>query len=173
MPDYRSKTTTHGRNAMAARSLWRATGMGDDGFGKPIIAIANSFTEFVPGHVHLRNLGMLVAEQIQAAGGVARNSIRSPSMTVSRWATAACSTACPRANSSPTPVEYMVNAHCADAIVCMSNCDKITPGMLLAVLRLNVPAIFVTGGPMESGMVTIDNVSTKIDLVTGMSSLRR
>jgi len=170
MPDYRSKTTTHGRNAMAARSLWRATGMVDGDFGKPIIAISNSFTEFVPGHVHLRNLGMLVAEQIQAAGGVAKefNTIAVDDGIAMGHGGMLYSL--PSRELIADSVEYMVNAHCADAVVCISNCDKITPGMLLAVLRLNVPAIFVTGGPMESGMVTIDNVTEKIDLVTSMTA---
>ena len=156
MPAYRSRTTTHGRNMAGARGLWRATGMKDSDFGKPIIAVVNSFTQFVPGHVHLKDLGQLVAREIEAAGGVAKefNTIAVDDGIAmghdgmlyslpSRELIADC-------------VEYMVNAHCADAMVCISNCDKITPGMLMAALRLNIPAVFVSGGPMEAGKVVLD-----------------
>ena len=170
MPDYRSRTTTHGRNAMAARSLWRATGMQDSDFGKPIIAVANSFTEFVPGHVHLRNLGKLVADEIHSAGGVGRefNTIAVDDGIAMGHGGMLYSL--PSRELIADSVEFMVNAHCADALVCISNCDKITPGMLLAVLRLNIPAIFVTGGPMESGKVILDNVDRRIDLIASMTA---
>src|SRR6056300_1640430 len=165
MPDYRSKTTTHGRNAMAARSLWRATGMVDGDFGKPIIAISNSFTEFVPGHVHLRNLGMLVAEQIQAAGGVAKefNTIAVDDGIAMGHGGMLYSL--PSRELIADSIEYMVNAHCADALVCISNCDKITPGMLMAAMRLNVPTIFVSGGPMEAGKMKVGGEERAVDLI--------
>src|SRR6266702_3759413 len=155
MPAYRSRTTTHGRNMAGARGLWRATGMKDADFGKPIIAVVNSFTQFVPGHVHLKDLGQLVAREIEQAGGVAKE----------------CSTiavddgiamghdgmlySLPSRELIADSVEYMANAHCADGLVCISNCDKITPGMLMAALRLNIPAVFVSDGPMEAGKVTL------------------
>src|SRR6201994_42904 len=153
MPAYRSRTTTHGRNMAGARGLWRATGMKDEDFGKPIIAVANSFTQFVPGHVHLKDLGQLVAREIEAAGGVAKefNTIAvDDGIAMGRGGIPY-----PRASREliADSVEYMVNAHCADAMVCISNCDKITPGMLMAALRLNIPAVFVSGGPMESGKI--------------------
>lgn len=147
----RSATSTQGRNMAGARSLWRATGMGDDDFGKPIIAVVNSFTEFVPGHVHLRNMGKLVAESIEAAGGVAKefNTIAVDDGIAMGHAGMLYSL--PSREIIADSVEYMVNAHCADAMVCISNCDKITPGMLLAAMRLNIPVVFVSGGPMEAG----------------------
>ena len=146
MPDYRSKTSTHGRNMAGARALWRATGMKDDDFKKPIIAIANSFTQFVPGHVHLKDLGQLVAREIERAGGVAKefNTIAVDDGIAMGHDGMLYSL--PSREIIADSVEYMVNAHCADAIVCISNCDKITPGMLMAALRLNIPVIFVSGG---------------------------
>src|SRR5271170_1604963 len=168
MPAYRSRTSTHGRNMAGARGLWRATGMKDGDFGKPIIAIANSFTQFVPGHVHLKDLGQLVASEVDKAGGVAKefNTIAVDDGIAmghdgmlyslpSRELIADC-------------VEYMVNAHCADALVCISNCDKITPGMLMASLRLNIPSVFVSGGPMEAGKVKVGAGVRKVDLVDAM-----
>jgi dihydroxy-acid dehydratase len=151
-----------------ARSLWRATGMKDGDFDKPIIAIANSFTQFVPGHVHLRNLGALVAEQIDRAGGVAKefNTIAVDDGIAMGHDGMLYSL--PSRELIADSVEYMVNAHCADAIVCISNCDKITPGMLMAVLRLNIPAIFVSGGPMEAGKVKQGEMVRSIDLIDAM-----
>ena len=168
MPDYRSKTSTHGRNMSGARGLWRATGMTDDDFGKPIIAIANSFTQFVPGHVHLKDMGALVAEEIAAAGGVGRefNTIAVDDGIAMGHDGMLYSL--PSREIIADSVEYMVNAHCADALVCISNCDKITPGMLMAAMRLNIPAVFVSGGPMEAGKVVIDGVEQSIDLVDAM-----
>jgi dihydroxy-acid dehydratase len=169
MPAYRSRTTTHGRNMAGARSLWRATGMQDPDFGKPIIAIANSFTQFVPGHVHLKDLGQLVAARWR-----------------SRWNRAEFNTiavddgiamghggmlySLPSRELIADAVEYMCNAHCADALVCISNCDKITPGMLMAAMRLNIPVIFVSGGPMEAGRITEGGIERHVDLVTSMVS---
>jgi dihydroxy-acid dehydratase len=155
MPPYRSRTTTHGRNMAGARSLWRATGMKGGDFGKPIIAVANSFTQFVPGHVHLKDLGQLVAEEIQATGGVAKefNTIAVDDGIAMGHGGMLYSL--PSRELIADSVEYMVNAHCADALVCISNCDKITPGMLMAAMRLNIPTIFVSGGPMEAGKATI------------------
>ncbi|MGL9760558.1 MAG: dihydroxy-acid dehydratase [Symbiopectobacterium sp.] len=168
MPRYRSATTTHGRNMAGARALWRATGMTDADFGKPIIAVVNSFTQFVPGHVHLRDLGKLVAEQIEAAGGVAKefNTIA----VDDGIAMGHCGMlySLPSRELIADSVEYMVNAHCADAMVCISNCDKITPGMLMASLRLNIPVIFVSGGPMEAGKTKLSNQLIKLDLVDAM-----
>ena len=168
MPEYRSKTSTHGRNMAGARALWRATGMTDDDFGKPIIAISNSFTQFVPGHVHLKDLGQMVAKEIQAHGGVAKEfntiavddgiAMGHPGMLYSL----------PSRELIADAVEYMVNAHCADAMVCLSNCDKITPGMLMAAMRLNIPAIFVSGGPMEAGKIEVDGKEIAIDLIDAM-----
>ena len=153
MPIYRSKTSTAGRNMAGARALWRATGMTDDDFNKPIIAIANSFTQFVPGHVHLKDLGQLVAREIEAAGGVAKefNTIAVDDGIAMGHGGMLYSL--PSRDLIADSVEYMVNAHCADALVCISNCDKITPGMLMAAMRLNIPTIFVSGGPMEAGKV--------------------
>ena len=168
MPAYRSKTSTHGRNMAGARALWRATGMKDADFSKPIIAVVNSFTQFVPGHVHLKDLGQLVAREIEAAGGVAKEfntiavddgiAIGHDGMLYSL----------PSREIIADSVEYMVNAHCADAMVCISNCDKITPGMLMAAMRLNIPAVFVSGGPMEAGKVVLAGKNVALDLVDAM-----
>ncbi|GAA2060670.1 dihydroxy-acid dehydratase [Catenulispora yoronensis] len=170
MPALRSRTSTHGRNMAGARALWRATGMGDDDFGKPIVAIANSFTQFVPGHVHLRNVGEIVAESVKEAGGVAKefNTIAVDDGIAMGHAGMLYSL--PSRELIADAVEYMVNAHCADALVCISNCDKITPGMLMAALRLNVPTVFVSGGPMEAGKTTAIEgvVHSKIDLIDAM-----
>lgn len=168
MPKYRSATTTDGRNMAGARALWRATGMTDDDFGKPIIAVVNSFTQFVPGHVHLRDLGRLVAEQIEAAGGVAKefNTIAVDDGIAMGHGGMLYSL--PSRELIADSVEYMVNAHCADAMVCISNCDKITPGMLMAALRLNIPVIFVSGGPMEAGKTRLSEQIIKLDLVDAM-----
>ena len=174
MPAYRSKTSTAGRNMAGARSLWRATGMKDADFNKPIIAIANSFTQFVPGHVHLKDLGQLVAKEIEAAGGVAKefNTIAVDDGIAMGHDGMLYSL--PSRDIIADSVEYMVNAHCADAIVCISNCDKITPGMLMAAMRLNIPVIFVSGGPMEAGKVKLANPDTKtieikkLDLIDAM-----
>ncbi|MBU2038810.1 MAG: dihydroxy-acid dehydratase, partial [Gammaproteobacteria bacterium] len=166
MPEYRSKTSTAGRNMAGARALWRATGMKDDDFQKPIIAVANSFTQFVPGHVHLKDLGQLVAREIEKAGGVAKefNTIAVDDGIAMGHDGMLYSL--PSREVIADSVEYMVNAHCADAIVCISNCDKITPGMLLASLRLNIPVIFVSGGPMEAGKTKLSE--HKLDLVDAM-----
>ena len=168
MPDYRSRTTTHGRNMAGARALWRATGVKDGDFGKPIVAIANSFTQFVPGHVHLKDLGQLVAGEIEAAGGIAKefNTIAVDDGIAMGHGGMLYSL--PSRELIADSVEYMVNAHCADALVCISNCDKITPGMLMAALRLNIPAIFVSGGPMEAGKTRL--AAHKLDLVDAMVS---
>lgn len=168
MPELRSRTSTHGRNMAGARALWRATGMGDDDFGKPIIAIANSFTQFVPGHVHLKNMGELVAGAIREAGGVAKefNTIAVDDGIAMGHDGMLYSL--PSRDLIADSVEYMVNAHRADALVCISNCDKITPGMLLAAMRLNIPVIFVSGGPMESGEGIEGVVEHRLDLVDAM-----
>jgi dihydroxy-acid dehydratase len=170
MPELRSKTSTHGRTMAGARALWRATGMTDDDFGKPIVAIANSFTQFVPGHVHLRNLGALVADAVAEAGGVGRefNTIAVDDGIAMGHGGMLYSL--PSRELIADSVEFMVNAHCADALVCISNCDKITPGMLLAALRLNIPTVFVSGGPMEAGKtVAVEGVvHPKIDLIDAM-----
>jgi len=168
MPAYRSRTTTHGRNMAGARGLWRATGMKDSDFGKPIIAIANSFTQFVPGHVHLKDLGQLVAGEIDAAGGVAKefNTIAVDDGIAMGHDGMLYSL--PSRELIADSVEYMVNAHCADALVCISNCDKITPGMLMAALRLNIPTVFVSGGPMEAGKVVLKGKEVALDLVDAM-----
>jgi dihydroxy-acid dehydratase len=168
MPTYRSRTTTHGRNMAGARSLWRATGMKDGDFGKPIIAVANSFTQFVPGHVHLKDLGQLVCREIEAAGGVAKefNTIAVDDGIAMGHGGMLYSL--PSRELIADSVEYMANAHCADALVCISNCDKITPGMLMAAMRLNIPAIFVSGGPMESGKAVMKGVKRKFDLIDAM-----
>lgn len=165
MPQYRSRTTTHGRNMAGARALWRATGMKDDDFNKPIIAVANSFTQFVPGHVHLRDLGQLVAREIEAAGGVAKefNTIAVDDGIAMGHGGMLYSL--PSRDLIADSVEYMVNAHCADALVCISNCDKITPGMLMAALRLNIPTVFVSGGPMEAGRIVRGGEVVRLDLV--------
>jgi dihydroxy-acid dehydratase len=170
MPQYRSRTTTHGRNMAGARALWRATGMTDGDFDKPIIAIANSFTQFVPGHVHLKDMGQLVAREIEAAGGVAKefNTIAVDDGIAMGHGGMLYSL--PSRELIADSVEYMVNAHCADALVCISNCDKITPGMLMASLRLNIPTIFVSGGPMEAGKAVIHGKTLHLDLVDAMVS---
>jgi len=168
MPAYRSRTTTHGRNMAGARGLWRATGMKDGDFGKPIIAVVNSFTQFVPGHVHLKDLGQLVAREIEKAGGVAKefNTIAVDDGIAMGHDGMLYSL--PSREIIADSVEYMVNAHCADAMVCISNCDKITPGMLMAALRLNIPAVFVSGGPMEAGKVVFRGKEKALDLVDAM-----
>ena len=174
MPQYRSKTSTAGRNMAGARALWRATGMKDGDFQKPIIAVVNSFTQFVPGHVHLKDLGQLVAREIEAAGGVAKefNTIAVDDGIAMGHDGMLYSL--PSRDIIADSVEYMVNAHCADAMVCISNCDKITPGMLMAAMRLNIPVVFVSGGPMEAGKVRLANPTTqvmefkKLDLIDAM-----
>jgi dihydroxy-acid dehydratase len=168
MPVYRSRTSTHGRNMAGARSLWRATGMTDGDFGKPIIAIANSFTQFVPGHVHLKDMGQLVAREIEKAGGIAKefNTIAVDDGIAMGHSGMLYSL--PSRDLIADSVEYMVNAHCADALVCISNCDKITPGMLMAAMRLNIPVVFVSGGPMEAGKVSWNGVTKGLDLVDAM-----
>ncbi len=169
MPDYRSRTSTHGRNMAGARALWRATGMTDDDFGKPIVAIANSFTQFVPGHVHLRDLGQMIAREIEAAGAVAKefNTIAIDDGIAMGHGGMLYSL--PSREVIADSVEYMANAHCADALVCISNCDKITPGMLMAAVRLDIPAIFISGGPMEAGkIVAEDGAEVHLDLVDAM-----
>jgi dihydroxy-acid dehydratase len=177
MPELRSRTSTHGRNMAGARALWRATGMTEDDFGKPIVAVANSFTQFVPGHVHLRDVGRIVAGAVEAGGGVARefNTIAVDDGIAMGHGGMLYSL--PSRELIADAVEYMVNAHCADALVCISNCDKITPGMLMAALRLNIPTVFVSGGPMEAGQAVIsggvargkDEV-TKLDLIDAMTA---
>src|SRR5258707_4882582 len=172
MPAYRSRTSTHGRNMAGARGLWRATGMKDADFGKPIIAVVNSFTQFVPGHVHLKDLGQLVAREIERAGGVAKefNTIAIDDGIAMGHDGMLYSL--PSRELIADSVEYMVNGHCADAVVCISNCDKITPGMLMAALRLNIPAVFVSGGPMEAGVARTDGEAadgvTRLDLIDPM-----
>ncbi len=168
MPPYRSRTTTHGRNMAGARGLWRATGMKDSDFGKPIIAVVNSFTQFVPGHVHLKDLGQLVAREIEKAGGVAKefNTIAVDDGIAMGHDGMLYSL--PSREIIADSIEYMVNAHCADAMVCISNCDKITPGMLLASMRLNIPSVFVSGGPMEAGKVVLGGKTRAMDLVDAM-----
>ncbi|HEV2638383.1 MAG TPA: dihydroxy-acid dehydratase [Actinocrinis sp.] len=180
MPELRSRTSTHGRNMAGARALWRATGMTDGDFGKPIVAVANSFTQFVPGHVHLRDVGTIVADSVVEAGGVAKefNTIAVDDGIAMGHGGMLYSL--PSRELIADAVEYMVNAHCADALVCISNCDKITPGMLMAALRLNIPTVFVSGGPMEAGQAVIrGNVAhgkdeappiTKLDLIDAMSA---
>jgi dihydroxy-acid dehydratase len=168
MPVYRSRTTTHGRNMAGARGLWRATGMKDGDFGKPIIAVVNSFTQFVPGHVHLKDLGQLVAREIEAAGGVAKefNTIAVDDGIAMGHDGMLYSL--PSREIIADSVEYMVNAHCADAMVCISNCDKITPGMLMAAMRINIPVVFVSGGPMEAGKAMVKGKLQALDLVDAM-----
>jgi len=166
MPEYRSRTSTHGRNMAGARALWRATGMQDDDFHKPIVAVANSFTQFVPGHVHLKDIGQLVAREIERVGGVAKefNTIAVDDGIAMGHDGMLYSL--PSREIIADSVEYMVNAHCADALVCISNCDKITPGMLMAALRLNIPVVFVSGGPMEAGKTRL--AEHGLDLVDAM-----
>jgi dihydroxy-acid dehydratase len=168
MPAYRSRTTTHGRNMAGARGLWRATGMKDGDFGKPIIAVANSFTQFVPGHVHLKDLGQMVAREIEKAGGIAKefNTIAVDDGIAMGHDGMLYSL--PSRELIADSVEYMVNAHCADAMVCISNCDKITPGMLMAAMRLNIPVVFVSGGPMEAGKVVHKGKTRSVDLIDAM-----
>ncbi|MBI5783904.1 MAG: dihydroxy-acid dehydratase [Rhodocyclales bacterium] len=168
MPQYRSRTSTHGRNMAGARALWRATGMKDGDFGKPIIAVVNSFTQFVPGHVHLKDLGQLVAREIEAAGGIAKefNTIAIDDGIAMGHGGMLYSL--PSRDLIADSVEYMCNAHTADAMVCISNCDKITPGMLMAALRLNIPAVFVSGGPMEAGKVQWHGATRMVDLIDAM-----
>ncbi len=168
MPQYRSRTSTHGRNMAGARALWRATGMKDGDFGKPIIAVVNSFTQFVPGHVHLKDMGQLVAREIEAAGGIAKefNTIAIDDGIAMGHSGMLYSL--PSRDLIADSVEYMVNAHCADAMVCISNCDKITPGMLMAAMRLNIPVVFVSGGPMEAGKVQLQGQVVHLDLVDAM-----
>ena len=168
MPQYRSRTSTHGRNMAGARALWRATGMKDGDFGKPIIAVVNSFTQFVPGHVHLKDMGQLVAREIEAAGGIAKefNTIAIDDGIAMGHSGMLYSL--PSRDLIADSVEYMVNAHCADAMVCISKCDKITPGMLMAAMRLNIPVIFVSGGPMEAGKVKWEGKTIAVDLIDAM-----
>src|ERR1700686_81586 len=168
MPPYRSRTTTHGRNRAGARGLWRATGMKNEDFGKPIIAVVNSFTQFVPGHVHLKDLGQLVAREIEKAGGVAKefNTIAVDDGIAMGHDGMLYSL--PSREIIADSVEYMVNAHCAHARVCISNCDKITPGMLMAAMRLNIPAVFVSGGPMEAGKVKLSTGTRSVALTAAM-----
>ncbi len=168
MPTYRSRTSTFGRNMAGARALWRATGMKDGDFGKPIIAVVNSFTQFVPGHVHLKDLGQMVAREIEACGGVAKefNTIAIDDGIAMGHDGMLYSL--PSRDLIADSVEYMVNGHCADAMICISNCDKITPGMLMASLRLNIPTVFISGGPMEAGKVTWNGEVMKLDLVDAM-----
>ena len=168
MPQYRSRTSTHGRNMAGARGLWRATGMKDEDFGKPIIAVVNSFTQFVPGHVHLKDLGQLVAREIEKAGGVAKefNTIAVDDGIAMGHDGMLYSL--PSREIIADSVEYMANAHCVDGLVCISNCDKITPGMLMASLRLDIPSVFVSGGPMEAGKVSLRGKLKTLDLVDAM-----
>ncbi|MGH8876493.1 MAG: dihydroxy-acid dehydratase [Stackebrandtia sp.] len=170
MPELRSRTSTHGRTMAGARALWRATGMTDDDFGKPIVAIANSYTQFVPGHVHLKNMGDIVAESIREAGGVSKEFHSIAVDDGIAMGHGGMLYSLPSRELIADSVEYMVNAHCADALVCISNCDKITPGMLLAALRLNIPTVFVSGGPMEAGKTVASDgvVRRKLDLVDAM-----
>ena len=168
MPAYRSRTSTHGRNMAGARGLWRATGMKDGDFGKPIIAVVNSFTQFVPGHVHLKDLGQLVAREIEKAGGVAKEMNTIAIDDGIAMGHDGMLYSLPSRDLIADSVEYMVNAHCADAMVCISNCDKITPGMIMASLRLNIPTVFVSGGPMEAGKVILRGAEKALDLVDAM-----
>ena len=169
MPAYRSRTSTHGRNMAGARGLWRATGMKESDFGKPIIAVVNSFTQFVPGHVHLKDLGQLVAREIEKAGGVAKEMNTIAIDDGIAMGHDGMLYSLPSRDLIADSVEYMVNGHCADAMVCISNCDKITPGMLMASLRLNIPTVFVSGGPMEAGKVILSTGTTKaVDLIDAM-----
>ena len=168
MPVHRSRTSTSGRNMAGARALWRATGMKDGDFKKPIIAVANSFTQFVPGHVHLKDMGQLVIEEIERAGGVGKefNTIAVDDGIAMGHDGMLYSL--PSRDIIADSVEYMCNAHCADALVCISNCDKITPGMLMAALRLNIPVVFVSGGPMEAGKTRLAGKEVALDLIDAM-----
>jgi len=168
MPKYRSATSVEGRNMAGARALWRATGVKNEDFGKPIIAVVNSFTQFVPGHVHLKDVGQLVAKEIEAAGGIAKefNTIAVDDGIAMGHGGMLYSL--PSRELIADSVEYMVNAHCADAMICISNCDKITPGMLMAALRINIPVIFVSGGPMEAGKTKLSDQIIKLDLIDAM-----
>src|ERR1700674_2658879 len=168
MPPLRSRTVTHGRNMAGARALLRATGVAREDIGKPIIAVANSFTEFVPGHVHLREVGHVVADAVRAAGAIPRefNTIALDDGIAMGHGGMLYSL--PSRELIADSVEYMVNAHCADAMICISNCDKITPGMLIATLRINIPTVFVSGGPMESGKVVIKGKKRAVDLIDAM-----
>ncbi|TAN49142.1 MAG: dihydroxy-acid dehydratase [Rhodospirillales bacterium] len=168
MPDYRSRTSTHGRNMAGARGLWRATGMKDEDFGKPIIAVVNSFTQFVPGHVHLRDIGQMVAREVERAGAVAKefNTIAIDDGIAMGHGGMLYSL--PSRELIADSVEYMVNAHCADAMICISNCDKITPGMMMASMRLNIPTVMVSGGPMEAGKLTLGGKTRAVDLIDAM-----
>jgi dihydroxy-acid dehydratase len=169
MPAYRSRTSTHGRNMAGARGLWRATGMKESDFGKPIVAVVNSFTQFVPGHVHLKDLGQLVAREIEAAGGIAKEMNTIAIDDGIAMGHDGMLYSLPSRDLIADSVEYMVNGHCADAMVCISNCDKITPGMIMASLRLNIPTVFVSGGPMEAGKVLLSTGVTKsVDLIDAM-----
>jgi dihydroxy-acid dehydratase len=168
MPEYRSRTTTHGRNMAGARALWRATGVREEDFGKPIIAVVNSFTEFVPGHVHLRELGKMVADEIFKAGAIAREFHTIAVDDGIAMGHGGMLYSLPSRELIADSVETMVNAHCADGMVCISNCDKITPGMLNAAMRLNVPAVFVSGGPMEAGKVKAKGKTLHLDLIDAM-----
>jgi dihydroxy-acid dehydratase len=170
MPAYRSRTSTHGRNMAGARGLWRATGMTNEDFGKPIIAVCNSFTQFVPGHVHLKDLGQLVAREIEKAGGVAKEMNTIAVDDGIAMGHDGMLYSLPSRELIADSVEYMVNAHCADAMVCISNCDKITPGMLMAAMRLNIPTVFISGGPMEAGKIDINGKLRKVDLIDAMVS---
>jgi dihydroxy-acid dehydratase len=172
MPELRSRTTTHGRNMAGARALWRATGMTDDDFDKPIVAVANSYTQFVPGHVHLKDMGGIVAEAVAAAGGVAREFHTIAVDDGIAMGHGGMLYSLPSREIIADSVEYMANAHCADALVCISNCDKITPGMLNAALRLNIPTVFVSGGPMEAGKAVVVNgvVRAPTDLITAIAA---
>lgn len=168
MPEYRSKKSFTGRNMAGARALWRATGVKESDFGKPVIAVANSFTQFVPGHVHLDEVGRFVCEEIEKAGGIARefNTIAIDDGIAMGHEGMLYSL--PSRELIADSVEYMCNAHCADALICISNCDKITPGMMMAAMRLNIPAIFVSGGPMEAGVGMLSSGERKLDLIDAM-----
>ncbi|MCB1031835.1 MAG: dihydroxy-acid dehydratase, partial [Acidimicrobiales bacterium] len=172
MAELRSRTSTHGRNMAGARALWRATGMTDSDFGKPIVAIANSYTQFVPGHVHLKDMGDIVAKQIAAAGGVSKEFHTIAVDDGIAMGHGGMLYSLPSREVIADSVEYMVNAHCADALVCISNCDKITPGMLNAALRLNIPTVFVSGGPMEAGKAVVVNgvAHAPTDLITAIAA---
>src|SRR6187431_846518 len=172
MPELRSRTTTHGRNMAGARALWRATGMTDDDFDKPIVAIANSYTQFVPGHVHLKDVGEIVAAAVRTAGGVPREFHTIAVDDGIAMGHGGMLYSLPLREVIADAVEYMVNGHAADALVCISNCDKITPGMLNAAMRLNIPTVFVSGGPMEAGKaVVVDGVAhAPTDLITAISA---
>ncbi len=168
MPEYRSRTTTHGRKMAGARALWRATGVKKEDFGKPVIAVVNSFTQFVPGHVHLKDLGQLVAAEIEQAGGIAKEFNTMAICDGIAMGHGGMLYSLPSRELIADTVEYMANAHCADALVCISNCDKVTPGMLMAAMRLNIPAVFVSGGPMEAGKASIGGKELHLDLVDAM-----